>query len=187
MSLFEIILIGIGLSMDAACVSMSDGMCYKAKLKNVLSIGLAFGLFQGIMPIIGYYGGSIFSEQISQYDHWLALILLGIIGGKMVYEAVWGKEPESNSCEATLTFKLLLVQAVATSIDALALGVSFAAMNVNIYLAALVIAVTTFVLSIISVYIGNKVGTRLNQKAEIFGGVILILLGIKIFVEHMFF
>lgn len=187
MSLFEIILIGIGLSMDAACVSMSNGMCYKAKLKNVLSIGLAFGLFQGIMPIIGYYAGSIFSDQISQYDHWLALILLSIIGGKMLYEAIWCKNPDDDSCLPTLTFKLLLVQAVATSIDALALGVSFAAMSVNIYLAATVIAVTTFVLSIISVFIGNKVGTRLNKKAEIFGGAILVLLGIKIFVEHMFF
>lgn len=183
--LIEIILIAIGLSMDAACVSMSNGMCYKSKFKQIFSIGLAFGLFQGIMPLIGYFAGSLFSKQISSFDHWLALILLIIIGGKMIYDAV--KDDEEISCRTKLTFKLLIVQAIATSIDALAIGVGFAAMNVNIYIAASIIAVTTFILSMIAVKIGEKIGIKLNQKAGIFGGTILILIGFKIFIEHMFF
>lgn len=183
--LIEIILIGIGLSMDAVCVSMSNGMCYKSKFKQIFCIGLAFGLFQGIMPLIGYFAGSLFSKQISAFDHWIALILLAIIGGKMVYDAI--KDDEEISCRTKLTFKLLIMQAIATSIDALAVGVSFAAMNVNIYIASSIIAVTTFILSMIAVYVGEKIGTKLNQKAGIFGGTILILIGMKIFVEHMFF
>ncbi len=184
MSIIEIILIGIGLSMDAVCVSMSDGMYYKVKLKHALCIGLAFGVFQGVMPLIGYYAGSLFSKQISAYDHWIALILLSIIGGKMIFDAIKGFE--NGMCIIKLTFKILLIQSIATSIDALAVGVSFAAMNVNIYLSAGVIALTTFILSVIAVYVGKKIGTKLNQKAGIFGGTILVLIGMKIFIEHMF-
>lgn len=185
MSVIEILLIGIGLSMDAVCVSMSNGMCFQAKLKQTISIALAFGLFQGLMPLIGYFTGSFFAEQISAFDHWIALILLAIIGGKMLYDAIKGDD--EASCSPKLTIRLLLLQAIATSIDALAVGVSFAAMQVNILVAVLLIALTTFILSFVAVHLGKKIGTKLNQKAEIFGGSILILIGLKIFVEHMFF
>lgn len=182
MGIVEIILIGIGLSMDASCVSMSNGMCYKLKLKMALCVGAMFGIFQGIMPIIGYYAGSIFSNTITAYDHWIALILLSIIGGKMIYDGI--KSDHDAECLTKLTFKALTIQAVATSIDALAVGVSFAALDVNIYWASLVIAVSTFVLSVVAVFVGNKIGTKLNRKAEIFGGVILVLIGLKILIEH---
>ena len=169
MGYFEIILIGIGLSMDAVAVSMTNGMCLKQMhVKHAFVTALAFGLFQGIMPLIGYFAGSVFAEKVNAIDHWLALILLGFIGGKMVYEAV--KSDEDHTVCKVLTFRLLLVQAIATSIDALAVGVSFAALTVNI----------------IAVYIGKKFGDLLKQKAEIVGGIILILIGLKIFVEHMF-
>lgn len=171
--------------MDAACVSMSNGMCYNTRLKHALGIGAAFGLFQGAMPVIGYLAGSLFSKQIAAFDHWIALILLAFIGGKMLCDAIKGDD--NASCSSRLTLKLLLMQAVATSIDALAVGVSLAAVNANIFAAASIIAISTFLLSVIAVYIGRRLGTRLNKKASIFGGTILILIGLKIFVEHMFF
>ena len=185
MGYFEIILIGIGLSMDAVAVSMTNGMCLKQMhVKHAFVTALAFGLFQGIMPLIGYFAGSVFAEKVNAIDHWLALILLGFIGGKMVYEAV--KSDEDHTVCKVLTFRLLLVQAIATSIDALAVGVSFAALTVNIISSVCIIAATTFILSFIAVYIGKKFGDLLKQKAEIVGGIILILIGLKIFVEHMF-
>lgn len=181
----EILLIAVGLSMDAVCVSMSNGMCYKSKLKQAFLIAFSFGIFQGIMPLIGYFAGSLFSKQISTLDHWIALILLALIGGKMIIDAI--KEDDELSCKQKLTFKLLFMQAVATSIDALAVGISFAALNINIYIASSMIALTTFIFSFISVFIGKKLGTKLNQKAGILGGTILVLIGLKIFIEHMFF
>lgn len=184
MGLIEVFLIGIGLSMDAACVSMSNGMCYKLKVRVVIFIGLVFGFFQGLMPIIGYYCGSFFSRQISQFDHWIALVLLGSIGAKMLIDGI--KHKSDPECQLKFTMKLLAIQAIATSIDALAVGISFAAIeSVNIYVAAGIIAFTTFALSVIAVYVGKKIGTRLSQYAEIFGGTILIIIGIKIFLEHM--
>ena len=184
MSIIEILLIGIGLSMDAAAVSMTNGMCYKLRLKHVLSIGLAFGVFQGIMPLLGYFLGTLFATQIAAFDHWIALILLGFIGGRMVWEGVH----HDSSCPARpFSVGRLIMQAVATSIDALAVGVSFAAVQTNIWIAISVIAATTFVLSLVSVKIGQRIGDKLNSKAEIFGGTILVLIGVKIFVEHMWF
>lgn len=184
MNIIEILLIGIGLSMDASAVSMTNGMCYKQiKLKHTLFIGLAFGVFQGVMPLIGYYAGSVFSKQVSAFDHWIALILLSIIGGKMIYDAF---HEDELAPVKPFTFKLLILQAIATSIDAFAVGISFAAMKANIFISVSLIALTTFVLSIISVWIGKKIGDKLNSKAEIFGGAILIFIGLKIFIEHMF-
>ena len=172
MSIVELLLIGIGLSMDACAVSMTNGMCYKPKFRQTFLIALSFGLFQALMPFIGYYAGSLFAEQISSFDHWIALILLGFIGDEACPVKPFG-------------LWLLLMQAVATSIDALAVGVSFAAVSANIYLAVSLIGATTFVLSFIAVRIGQWIGDKLNAKAEIFGGTILVLIGLKIFIEHM--
>ncbi len=186
MSILEILLIGIGLAMDASAVSASNGMAYKNITPRLtLYIALTFGLFQGVMPIIGYYAGSIFSEQFASVDHWIALALLSVIGIKMLYDALSGKEDEAEGSNK-LTIKMLLFQGVATSIDALAVGVSFAAMRTNIFIAAAIIACTTFTLSAVGVILGKNFGDKLNKKAEIIGGSILIIIGIKIFIEHMF-
>lgn len=183
LSIIEIILLGLGLAMDASAVSMTNGMTMKPmKLKGTLATAFAFGLFQGVMPLIGYFAGSVFAEYMAAIDHWIALILLGFIGGKMLWDAL-KKEDEVVPAAHKLTLKLLLVQAIATSIDALAVGVSFAAMNVNIFIAVSIIAAVTFICSIIAVLIGKKCGDFLNQKAEIFGGCILILIGLKIFLD----
>ncbi len=188
MSTWMLFVLAIGLSMDAFAVSISDGMCYKGMKKTqAVSIALAFGLFQGLMPLLGYLAGSTFSSAVQNIDHWFALILLGFIGGKMVVEAVRElrcPEQAQENCKE-FSYRLLLVQAVATSIDALAVGVSFALMNVNIWTASSFIALVTFVCCIIGVFMGTRLGLLLKQKAEIFGGLILIALGIKIFVEHM--
>lgn len=182
MNFFEILLIGIGLSMDACAVSMSDGMCFRLDWKKSLAVGLVFGFFQAAMPLAGYFAGSFFSDQISAFDHWIALILLAFIGGKMVWD---GFHHDEECSLKPFSAGLLLMQAVATSIDALAVGVSFAAMNVNIFFAVGLIGLTTFLISVPAVQIGRKIGTKLNAKAEIFGGTILILIGLKIFIEHM--
>lgn len=182
MSLIQIFFIGIGLSMDAVCVSMSNGMCFKVKLKQALLIALTFGVFQGLMPLIGYFAGSIFTKQITAIDHWIALILLSIIGGKMLFDSIKSKNDDECVC-CKISFKLILVQGIATSIDALAVGVTFAAYSINIFSSCLIIALSTFVLSFFSVFLGEKIGTKLNKKAGVFGGLILIFIGIKIFLD----
>jgi putative Mn2+ efflux pump MntP len=177
----------IGLSMDACAVSISNGMCYgNIKKKQILTTAIAFGFFQAFMPILGYIIGSTFSETISFLDHWIALILLGFIGGKMVIEALKElKYPEAClNVDKNLTFKTLLLQAIATSIDALAVGIGFAVIKVDIISAALSIGLITFINSVIGSSLGKKFGEMFKQKAEILGGAILIIIGIKIFIEH---
>lgn len=179
--------LAFGLSMDAFAVSVSNGMCYKMNpLKNALSSGLAFGLFQGLMPLIGYLAGRSFSDVIESVDHWIALVLLSFIGGKMIVEAVkMRKEPEDCKTYRAFSFRTLTVQAIATSIDALAVGVSLGVMKANILLSVGVIALITFCCSFAGVFIGKKCGVLLQDKAEILGGVILILIGVNIFLEHV--
>lgn len=177
----------LGLSMDACAVSISNGMCYgNIHKKQILTTAAAFGFFQAFMPVLGFFIGSAFSDAISFLDHWIALVLLGFIGGKMIIEAVRElKYPEVCITGAkTLTPKLLLLQAVATSIDALAVGIGFAVMKVDVISAALYIGIITFINSIIGSHLGKKFGQLFKQKAEILGGVILIGIGIKIFIEH---
>ena len=177
----------IGLSMDACAVSISNGMCFgNIQKKQILSTALAFGFFQALMPILGYIVGSAFSSQITFLDHWIALILLGFIGGKMIKEAIEEmKYPEACLTSAKyLTNKILFVQAVATSIDALAVGIGFAVMKVDIISAALFIGIITFITSVIGSNLGKKFGQMFKQKAEILGGAILVFIGIKIFLEH---
>lgn len=187
MGYIELFLVAVGLSADAFAVSVTNGMCKKnIRLGWTFIIAITFGLFQGVMPTIGYALGSTFTKFISQYDHIIALILLGFIGGKMLIDAIKGDD--EKGCDiARLTFGALLVQGVATSIDALAVGVSFAAMSVNIISAAAFICSVTFVLSFLAVLIGKKFGDLLNNKAGIFGGLILIGIGVKIFIQHTFF
>ena len=186
MGIWELLLIAVGLSMDAAAVSMSNGMCFhRAGVKEAGRIAGAFGIFQGIMPLLGYFACSFFEREITSLDHWVALILLGFIGGKMIWESRAGHE-DGQEC-VTLSGKLLLMQAIATRIDALAVGVSFVALPYEggILAAASVICATTFVVSFGAVFLGRRFGGVLRNKAELVGGLILVGIGVKIFVEHM--
>ncbi|MDR0920325.1 MAG: manganese efflux pump MntP family protein [Oscillospiraceae bacterium] len=183
MSIIELFLIALALSMDAFAVSVTNGLSYKPNLKYTVGTALCFGVFQGAMPTLGYFLGSTFSEYVEKFDHWLAFILLGFIGGKMLYEALKSNE---ESKITKLTPQLILVQGLATSIDALAVGVSFATLSVNIVTSALFITITTFICSFIGVIIGKKSGNILGNKAEIFGGIILIAIGTKILIQHIF-
>lgn len=187
MRLTELLLLAVGLSMDAFAVSVTNGLCLKKSgWKAAAACGVCFGLFQGIMPTIGFALGKTFTRYITSIDHYIALILLSFIGGKMLVDSL---KKDEDSCETqfSLTLGLLLVQGVATSIDALAVGVSFAALSVNIVSAAAFICGVTFIFSFAGVFIGKKFGTVLNSKAQILGGLILIGIGVKIFIEHMFF
>ena len=176
MTIAEILLIGVALSMDAFAVCLSSGMAYtNLNGAKKLSLPIAFGIFQGIMPIGGYYLGSLFAELIDRFSGPVALIILGVIGINMIRE---GLSPETGQTEKKLTFKVLLLQAVATSIDAFAVGVSFAG-RAPIFTAAPLIAATTFILSTAAMLIGGKVGEKLGSRAEILGGVILLIIGIK--------
>lgn len=190
MNFIDIVLLAIGLSMDAVAVSISNAICmnFKACRRSYLDIfkmAFAFGIFQGIMPLIGYFATSSFEKYITPFDHWIALILLAIIGGKMISESI--NSEEKTDCDLfSLTTKLLLVQAVATSIDALAVGISLSALNVNIFTAVLIISSTTFILCLAAILVAKRFGTLLGKRAGLVGGVILILIGLKIFIDHLF-
>lgn len=183
MNLFSLFLIAVGLSMDAFAVSICKGLAMqKITLKKACIVGLWFGAFQAIMPSVGYLLGSQFEHYITSIDHWIAFILLCIIGLSMIREALSKKE---EVADASLAVKNMFMLAVATSIDALAVGVTFAFLQVAIVPAVLFIGVITFLLSAIGVKIGNVFGTRYKSKAELTGGIILILMGIKILLEHL--
>lgn len=183
MSFIELVTIGIGLAMDAFAVSVCKGLSMKKlTVPKAGKIGFYFGFFQAAMPMLGYFLGVGFKESITSIDHWIAFILLGLIGGNMVKEALSDEEEEVDD---DLSFKTMLMLAIATSIDALAVGVTFAFLNVNIYLACSIIGITTFVISVAGVKIGNVFGLRYKSKAELAGGVILILMGLKILLEHL--
>ncbi|MBQ4546316.1 MAG: manganese efflux pump [Oscillospiraceae bacterium] len=184
MSVIELILIGISLSMDAFAVSICKGLSVgKIKPKHMLIAGLWFGGFQALMPLIGYLLGSTFEQYITSIDHWVAFILLGIIGINMIKES---RETE-NDQDASFGFKAMLVLAVATSIDALAVGITFAFLKVDILLAITLIGITTFAFSAAGIKIGSVFGAKYKSKAEFFGGAVLVFLGTKILIEHLFF
>ena len=184
MTFFELFLIGIGLSMDAFAVSICKGLSMqKIDKKYTLCIGLFFGGFQALMPLTGYLLGSQFSGYIERFDHWIAFVLLALIGFHMIKES--RAEEEEEKPYAGVNFKELLILAVATSIDALAVGVTFAFLQVNIVSAITIIGCTTFVISIAGVYVGNVFGSRYKSRAEFTVGVILILIGLKILLEHL--
>lgn len=183
----ELFLIGVGLSMDAFAVSVCKGLAMKkVNKKQAVVIGLYFGGFQALMPFLGWLLGIRFQKYIVSVDHWIAFVLLVFIGGKMVVEAVREKgEKEIGEMDLPLNHKEMLVLAVATSIDALAVGITFAFLDVPIAEAVIIIGCTAFVLSILGVVVGNYFGSRYKKKAEITGGIILILIGLKILLEHL--
>lgn len=191
MTLFiELLLMGIGLAMDAFAVSICKGLgMKKLNKKQALIIGLYFGGFQALMPFIGWLLGSQFQQYITSVDHWIAFILLGFIGGKMIYEAVkeWNEEETVEVTDAPLDHKNMLVLAVATSIDALAIGITFAFLGTPIVEAITIIGITTLIISVAGVFIGNFFGNKYKNKAELAGGLILVLLGLKILLEHLGF
>ena len=185
MSFVEILLIGIGLSMDAFSVSICKGLTTKRfSWKMALTCGLWFGFFQALMPMIGYFLGAQFQQYIEAYDHWIAFVLLFLIGANMIREAVWGKTENGERRTENAQLDMLLL-AIATSIDALAVGVSFACIQVRLWSSVLIIGVTTFLFSILGVKIGNVFGSRFEKSAGIIGGIILILIGLKILLEHL--
>ena len=186
MGLLEIIIIAIGLSMDAFAVSITLGLSVeKPKIREVLIPGIYFGFFQALMPLVGYFAGKNFAHTIQGFDHWIAFVLLGFIGGKMMMES-FSKE-EKRTKERPFRCIPMLLLAIATSIDALAVGITFSFFEVNIFRAIMITGVTTFLISIGGVKAGNRFGARYQSKAEFLGGAVLVLLGLKILGEHLLF
>lgn len=185
MGIAELFITAVGLSMDAFAVAISKGLSVKqVKMKHMTIVGLYFGIFQALMPLIGYFIGSKFASYITNFDHWIAFILLALIGINMIRESLSKDDDEAPN--DSFTFKAMIPMAIATSIDALAVGVSFALLpDVNIWYAVVFIGIITFALSFAGVKIGNIFGLKYKSKAELAGGIILILMGGKILIEHL--
>lgn len=180
MSVFDLFILAVGLSMDAFAVSVCKGLSLgKIKPKHMCIAGAWFGGFQALMPLIGYFLGSFFAEMIEKYDHWVAFVLLAIIGGNMIKESF----DKDEKVDSSMDVKSMLLLAIATSIDALAVGVTFAFLQVQIVPAVSFIGVITFIFSAVGVKIGSLFGTKYKSKAELFGGIVLVLIGIKILLE----
>mgnify|MGYP000972844594 FL=1 len=185
MGFFELFLIGIGLSMDAFAVAICKGLgMERINKRDALLLALFFGGFQALMPLTGYLLGSRFASYIERWDHWIAFVLLAFIGGNMIRESREQEEEEAKHC-GSIRYRELFTLAVATSIDALAVGVSFAFLGVRIAPAVTLIGCTTFVLTLVGVWVGNLFGSRYKSRAELTGGIILILIGVKILLEHL--
>lgn len=187
MDIISIFLIGVGLAMDAFSVAVSDGIALKKPtfLQSV-KISFFFGLFQFIMPCIGYLLGSAFASYIQTFDHWIAFILLLFVGGKMIFDSVH-EENSEKSVSNPLSFSTLLISAIATSIDALAVGVTFATVSTPVIFASALIGIVTFAISLAGVFIGSCFGDLFGSKSETAGGIVLICIGVKILAEHLFF
>lgn len=184
MDILTILLIAAGLAMDCFAVSLSAGITLrKTALSYKLKVAALFGGFQAGMTLAGWLGGSTFASYIETFDHWIAFCLLAFVGGKMIYEALHEKEEKCNYCSN----RTLVMLAVATSIDALAVGVSFAFLKAPVILSAALIGSMSFLAPIAGISIGEKAGERLGSKAEIAGGIVLIIIGLKILIEHIFF
>jgi putative Mn2+ efflux pump MntP len=189
MSLFELIGMAAALSMDAFAVAICAGLAMpKVTLKKAAIVGLYFGIFQAAMPLIGFFAATWFADNINSFAHWIAFVLLAFLGGRMILDS-FEKEDEKtlNAVEPTLKPAEMLPLAVATSIDALAAGVSFALLKVEIAPAVSLVGIITFVFSMLGVKIGNAFGVKFKSKAELAGGVVLILIGVKIVVERLWF
>jgi len=185
MSILEIVLIAFGLSMDAFAVSITLGLSVKKpKIREIMIPGIYFGFFQALMPAIGFFAGFYFANIVANFEHWIAFILLGLIGGKMIKDSFSKDAQENDGNENVFRFTKMLFLAIATSIDALAVGVTLAIYKVNILIAAIIIGIVTFFISMCGVKIGNIFGIKFKSKAEFIGGTVLVLLGIKFVVEH---
>lgn len=187
MGIVELLLTAIALSMDAFAVSVCKGLgMRRMRYDQALVISLYFGVFQALMPLIGWLLGTSFSRYIQAFDHWIAFVLLAFLGGKMLWDVFHEKEDgKQESAERRLDHRELFMLAIATSIDALAVGIAFACLDVNIWSSISIIGVTTLVISFAGVWIGNRFGNRFQKKAEIAGGLVLILIGVKILAEHL--
>lgn len=187
MGFVELFLIAVGLSMDAFAVSVCKGLCMKRlDIRRAVVIALFFGVFQMVMPLVGWALGTQFEQYITPIDHWIAFVLLGFIGGKMLREAFWGKGDETTcEIEEKLDIPELTMLAVATSIDALAVGITFAFLGVDIVPSVVLIGVTTFVLALVGVAVGHRFGARYEKLATVVGGIVLVLIGTKILLEHL--
>lgn len=182
--LISIILIAVGLSMDAFAVSITSGCTIRClKIRHAFRIALFFGFFQALMPVLGWLAGIGLKQYVESFDHWIAFALLAFIGGKMIYEALWIREVEKK-CDP-LNLYVLLGLAVATSIDALAVGITFAFLKVAIITPAFLIGIITFSISLGGVFLGNRIGDRLGSKVEVLGGLILIGIGVRILLQHL--
>lgn len=187
MGVIELLLIGVGLSMDAFAVAICKGLCMKRlDVRQALVIALFFGGFQALMPLVGWALGTQFEQFITPVDHWIAFALLAFIGGKMLWDS-FHEDDEGMACAADgrLDLRELTMLAVATSIDALAVGITFAFLRVDIVLSVGLIGATTFLLSLAGVAVGHRFGARYEKPATIVGGVVLILIGVKILLEHL--
>ncbi len=187
MDIITLLLLSVGLAMDASAVSIANGMCYNClENYNRYKSPLAFGIAQAVMPLLGYFFGSLFAEYISFLDHWITLIILSFIGGKMILDAVkdYRSVKSVSSKKRELDSNTIFVQAIATSIDAFTVGVSFAVMNVNIFTAVVCIGVITFLCCTFCINLGSKLGSFAKEGAQILGGIILIFIGIRTFIEH---
>lgn len=183
--MLTIILIAVGLAMDCFAVSVSSGVCNKSlKIKDSLKISFFFGFFQGLMPLIGFFLGFSLKNYISNIDHWIAFLILSVIGIKMIVESFKSNECETNRFDFKSLYVLLSLS-VATSIDALIVGMTFAFIEIHILIAVLIIAIITFIISLSGIYIGKKFGLFFSNKAEFVGGTILIAIGSKILLEHL--
>ena len=183
MSVWELLVIAVGLSMDAFSVSVCKGLSVeKVELKHILLCGLFFGIFQAVMPTIGYFIGSSFAEYVQKFDHWIAFGLLAYIGFNMIKEA-----RQEEKLDADFSLKTMTLLAIATSIDALTIGISFAFLDVDLLLSVTSIGLTTFIFSAVGVILGHKIGSKFSSRAEMLGGIVLIILGTKILIEHIFF
>ena len=186
MAFIELLLIGIGLSMDAFAVAICKGLnMRKINYKHATIIALFFGGFQALMPLVGWALGKQFESYITSIDHWIAFVLLAFIGGNMIRESMNDSDDDKKENLEKLDIKELFMLAIATSIDALAVGITFAFLQVNIIEAIGIIGITTFILSVLAVIIGNKFGNKYGKKAELFGGIVLVLIGVKILLEHL--
>jgi putative Mn2+ efflux pump MntP len=184
MGSFELLAIALGLSMDAFAVAIGKGLCLRRmKYRYALITGLFFGGFQALMPLIGFFLGSQFEDYLTSVDHWIIFGLLALIGVNMILES---RKEEYEKCD-TLDLRNMTLMSLATSIDALAVGITFAFLHANIYISVAIIGLTTFVLSFLGVVIGNLFGARFKSKAEIAGGIVLILIGAKILLQHLGF
>ncbi|MDP8267965.1 MAG: manganese efflux pump MntP family protein [Candidatus Tenebribacter davisii] len=186
MNIVTIILIAFGLAMDAFAVSIASGVTLKCfKVCPAIRVAFFFGGFQALMPVLGWLAGTSFQHYIAAFDHWVAFGLLTFIGGKMIYESFLFGKTKSNCDPNKLSTVFIL--AIATSIDALAVGLSFAVLNIQIIQPAIIIGIITFILSLLGVYLGGKIGSLFENKIELIGGIVLIGIGLKILIEHLFF